>query len=167
MAYQINRGEIYFANLNPAVGSEQDGVRPVLVVQNNIGNTYSPTIIVAPLTSSKKAFLPTHVRIAKTGALIANSIALCEQLRTLDRKRLDGYIGKIKETEQKAVDHALAISLELLKKPKALDLTLCLSCKTDFENTNSILVKRGFKEHKEACDFCRVGMGYEYSIFDK
>ena len=132
-----------------------------------MGNTYSPTIIVAPLTSSKKAFLPTHVRIAKTGILNANSIALCEQLRTLDRKRLDGYIGQIKEAEQKAVDHALAISLELLKKPKVLDLTLCHSCKTDFEGTGCVLVKRGFKEQKEACDFCRVGMGYEYGVFEK
>ena len=165
MTTRITRGEIYFANLGSAVGSEQDGFRPVLVVQNNIGNAHSPTIVVAPLTSSKKAFLPTHVRIARTGLLTTDSIALCEQLRTLDRKRLDSYIGRIEPKEQRAVDHALAVSLELSSQPKTLDFTLCQSCKANFEYADYTLVKRGFMEHKEACDLCRVGMGYEYGVF--
>jgi len=109
----VKRGDIFYADLNPVVGSEQGGVRPVLVLQNNRGNTHSPTTIVVPLTGSKKAFLPTHVRIMRTGGLIADSVALCEQIRTIDRRRLDGYLGRIGTDEQTAVDGALAVSMGL------------------------------------------------------
>lgn len=110
---EIKRGDIYYASLNPVVGSEQGGIRPCLIVQNEAGNAHSPTVVVVPLTSSKKAFLPTHVRISRTGRLIANSIALTEQVRTIDRKRLDGYIGSIDYGTQAAVDAALAVSVGL------------------------------------------------------
>ena len=109
----MRRGDIYYAHLNPVVGSEQGETRPCLVVQNDIGNTHSPTVVIVPLTSSKKAFLPTHVRISRIGGLIADSIALTEQVRTIDRQRLDGYIGKIDSGTQAAVDAALAVSIGL------------------------------------------------------
>ena len=109
----MKRGDMFYADLNPAQGSEQSGVRPVLIVQGAKGNKHSPTVVIVPLTSSKKAFLPTHVRIARTGSLVADSTALCEHVRTIDRRRLDGYIGRIDEDIQTAVDAALAVSVGL------------------------------------------------------
>ena len=109
----VKRGDIFYADLNPVIGSEQGDVRPVLIVQNDMGNKHSPTVVIVPLTSRKKAFLPTHVRITPTGGLIADSVALCEQIRTIDGRRLDGFIGRIGVDEQAAVDGALAVSVGL------------------------------------------------------
>lgn len=91
----IRKNEIYYADLSPAVGSEQGGIRPVLVLQNNIGNRVSPTVIVAALTSKpKKEYLPTHVKIRlKSGKLPKNTIALLEQIRTIDKSRIYNYVG--------------------------------------------------------------------------
>jgi len=113
MRRQISRGDVYYADLNPVTGSEQGGIRPVLVVQNEAGNKYSPTIIVVPLTSAKKACLPTHVQMSCVGALRYDSIVLCEQVRTIDVTRLDGYIGRIDEETQAVVDEALGVSMGL------------------------------------------------------
>ena len=100
----IKRGEIYFADLSPVVGSEQGGVRPVLVVQNDIGNKYSPTVIAAAITSKlDKAKLPTHIEVGAEYGLPKNSVILMEQIRTLDKKRLKDKIGQL--------DNALMISL--------------------------------------------------------
>ncbi len=109
----IKRGDIYLANLNPVVGSEQGGLRPVLIVQNNKGNRYSPTVIVAAITSSdQKPDLPTHITILpEQSGLHKPSIILMEQLRTLDKSRLASYLGMLdKETMRKA-DQALECSL--------------------------------------------------------
>lgn len=110
---QVKKGDLYFADLSPVVGSEQGGIRPVLVVQNNVGNKYSPTIIVAAVTSQKnKANLPTHVEIAADGnGLSKNSIVLLEQLRTIDKKRLKERIGTINQDRLPDVDEALGVSL--------------------------------------------------------
>ena len=170
MPQQIRRGDLYYADLNPVIGSEQGDARPCLIVQNDIGNTHSPTVVIVPLTSSKEAFLPTHVRILRTGALVADSIALCEQVRTIDRRRLDAYIGKIDSDTQDAVDTALAVSVGLAQKPRKiepLDLTLCQRCTSEFEDSGYLLIKRGWQETKEPCDICKVGMGWEFSVFDK
>ena len=109
----IKRGEIYFADLSPVVGSEQGGVRPILIVQNDTGNKYSPTIIAAAITSKlNKAKLPTHIEISATEfGLPKNSIVLLEQIRTLDKKRLKDRVGELPETTMKKVDTALLISL--------------------------------------------------------
>jgi len=109
----IKKGDLYFADLSPVMGSEQGGVRPVLVVQNDVGNKYSPTIIVAAVTSRKnKANLPTHVEIAAEGnGLTKNSIVLLEQLRTIDKKRLKERIGTIDKTRLPEVNEALSVSL--------------------------------------------------------
>jgi len=114
MTKQIKRGDIYFADLNPVIGSEQGDTRPVLIVQNDIGNRHSPTVVVVPLTGSKKAFLPTHVRIKRMSGLFVDSTALCEQVRTIDRTRLEGCVGRIRADEQILVDGALAISVGLM-----------------------------------------------------
>ncbi|NLY88203.1 MAG: type II toxin-antitoxin system PemK/MazF family toxin [Firmicutes bacterium] len=113
---QVKRGDLFFANLNPVIGSEQGGLRPVLIIQNDIGNTYSPTTIVAAVTSRiKRAKLPTHVEIKKNHSpLERDSVILCEQLRTIDKKRLTEKIGQLDEETMKKVNTALEISLELI-----------------------------------------------------
>ena len=112
----LKRGDIYYADLSPVIGSEQGGVRPVLVVQNNVGNKYSPTIIIAAITSQiNKARLPTHVEInAPDYGLPKDSVVLLEQIRTIDKKRLREKIGKFDEDMMKIVDEALKISLGLI-----------------------------------------------------
>ncbi len=109
----VKKGDLYFADLSPVVGSEQGGVRPVLVVQNDVGNKYSPTIIVAAVTSQiNKAKLPTHVELrASDGGLSKNSVVLLEQLRTIDKRRLKEHIGTLSETQMPTVDQALSVSL--------------------------------------------------------
>ncbi len=111
----VRRGDLFFANLNPVIGSEQGGLRPVLILQNNIGNTYSPTTIVAAVTSKiKRAKLPTHVEIKKDfSQLDRNSVILCEQLRTIDKRRLSEKIGELNEEMMVKVDEALKISVGL------------------------------------------------------
>lgn len=111
----VSRGDLFFADLNPVVGSEQGGRRPVVVLQNDIGNQYSPTTIVAAITSRlKKAKLPTHVEIgAEKFNLAKNSVVLLEQLRTIDKKRLGERIGHFDPETMKQVDVALSISLGL------------------------------------------------------
>lgn len=111
----VRRGDIFYAQLNPVVGSEQGGIRPVLIVQNDIGNQYSPTTIVAAITSQiNKAKLPTHVEIsaAKTG-LEKDSVILLEQIRTIDKSRLKQKIAVLDEETMAKVNRAIEISLGL------------------------------------------------------
>ena len=112
----IKRGELYYANLSPVVGSEQGGVRPVLVVQNDIGNKYSPTVIVAAITSKlTKAKLPTHIELsAFTYGLEKDSVVLLEQIRTIDKARLINKIGALDSFRLSQVDKAIMISLGFL-----------------------------------------------------
>ena len=111
----IRRGDIYYADLRPGVGSEQGGVRPVLIIQNDIGNKHSPTVICAAITSKmNKAKLPTHVELnTKRCDMIRDSVILLEQLRTIDKQRLKERICHIDDELLKDVDRALMISLEL------------------------------------------------------
>ena len=109
----VKKGDLFFADLSPVVGSEQGGVRPVLVVQNDVGNKYSPTIIVAAVTSQTgKAKLPTHVQLNATqGGLSKDSVVLLEQLRTIDKQRLKERIGTLNESQIPDVEKALSVSL--------------------------------------------------------
>jgi mRNA interferase MazF len=111
----VRRGEIYYANLNPVLGSEQGGLRPVLIIQNDIGNTYSPTTIIAAITSRiKRAKLPTHIEIsAERFHLEKDSVILLEQLRTIDKQRLKERITFLDEATMRQVNEALEISLGL------------------------------------------------------
>ena len=113
----IRRGEIYYADLSPVIGSEQGGIRPVLVVQNDIGNKYSPTIIIAAITSQiNKAKLPTHVEIsAQEYSLPKDSVILLEQIRTVDKKRLRDKIGYLTPETMKKVDEGLMVSFGLIE----------------------------------------------------
>lgn len=107
----IKKGDIYYADLTPVIGSEQGGIRPVLIIQNDIGNRHSPTVIAAAITSRlDKHSLPTHVPLDADNGLCQNSIVLLEQVRTIDRSRLREYIGRMDAGRLRAVDQALAVS---------------------------------------------------------
>ena len=109
---KVKRGDIFYADLSPVVGSEQGGVRPVLVVQNEIGNKYSPTVIIAAITSQmNKVKLPTHVEVSAEFGLPKNSVVLLEQIRTIDKKRLREKVGFTDEFFMKKVDEALLKSV--------------------------------------------------------
>lgn len=109
---RLKRGDIYYADLGPIIGSEQHGYRPVIIIQNNKGNKHSPTTIIAPTTSKKKNRIPTHVFVQNSN-LPYDSIIMLEQLKAIDKKRLDDYIGTLTDEEMNAIDKALAISVGL------------------------------------------------------
>ncbi|MDF2839636.1 MAG: transcriptional modulator of MazE/toxin, MazF [Clostridia bacterium] len=113
----IKRGDIIYADLSPVIGSEQGGIRPVLVIQNDIGNKYSPTIIVTAITSQiNKAKLPTHVEInAEEYGITKDSVILLEQIRTIDKKRLKEKVGHLSDELMKKVDDGLQISFGLIE----------------------------------------------------
>jgi mRNA interferase MazF len=112
----VKRGDVYFADLSPVVGSEQGGVRPVLIIQNDIGNRFSPTVIIAAITAQiQKAKLPTHVEIdAKRYGFERDSVILLEQIRTIDKQRLTDKITHLDDEMMDKVDEALQISLGLI-----------------------------------------------------
>ncbi|AQS57345.1 MAG: type II toxin-antitoxin system PemK/MazF family toxin [Novibacillus thermophilus] len=112
----VKRGDVYFADLSPVIGSEQGGIRPVLIIQNDIGNRFSPTVIVAAITAQiQKAKLPTHVEIdAKLHGFDRDSVVLLEQIRTIDKQRLTDKITHLDEDIMEEVDEALQISLGLI-----------------------------------------------------
>ena len=111
----IKRGDIFYADLSPVVGSEQGGIRPVLIVQNDVGNKYSPTVIAAAITSQQfKTKMPTHRCVnASVCGLSKDSVVLLEQIRTLDKKRLKEKMGNLPETDMDRIDNALSVSIGL------------------------------------------------------
>ena len=115
-----HRGDIYCADLDPVVGSEQGGIRPVIVIQNDTGNRYSPTLIVATVTTKirKKENMPSHLLIRDNPAFKEASVVQLEQIRTIDKRRIDNYLGKVTPREMVAIEKALSVSLamEQLKK---------------------------------------------------
>ena len=114
MNNNVRRGDIYYADLSPVVGSEQGGVRPVLIVQNDVGNRYSPTVIAAAITSQTgKARLPTHIEEHTDSGLAKSSIVLLEQIRTLDKRRLKDRMGHLDDETMTLVNDALSVSFGL------------------------------------------------------
>jgi len=168
----INRGDIYYANLNPGVGSEQKGVRPVLVLQNDIGNYNSTTIIIAPVTikDKDKKLLPTHVKLDTVIGINKRSILLLEQIRTIDKKRLIKFVGKSDAEMLIKINIALKISLNLLKmKRHRIDferINLCPGCARNFYYVYEHNIKReDFRQDtKEKCDYCGVGYGFTFIL---
>ena len=118
MTGSVKRGDIYYADLSPVVGSEQGGLRPVLIIQNDVGNKYSPTVIAAAITSRMgKTKLPTHIDVyAERAGLARDSIVLLEQLRTLDKRRLRERLGHLDEEMMGEIDTAIAVSLGLVPR---------------------------------------------------
>ena len=112
---QIRRGDIFYADLSPVIGSEQGGIRPVLIIQNDVGNRHSPTVICAAITSKmNKSKLPTHIEIsAKEYHIVKNSVILLEQIRTIDKQRLREYVCQVDYSFMKKIEEALKITLEI------------------------------------------------------
>lgn len=117
---KINKGDIYYAILDPIIGSEQNGTRPVVIIQNDIGNKYSPTVLVAPLSSRErnKHKIPTHSFIKANNNIKHDSIVLLEQIRVLDKSRLISYIGTLTEKQIKDIDKRIKISFNLCMEDK-------------------------------------------------
>jgi mRNA interferase MazF len=181
---RVLRGQMYYADLNPVIGSEQGGIRPVLVIPNNVGNRHSPTIIVAPITTQvKKTWLPTHIGIPPFFGLPQQSMAMLEQVRTIDRSRLGEYVGHLDDDVMDYIDEALGISVGLSallgqdrpiqremhtpheSAPGELVLTLCGDCLRQVINSHEHIVKRvDPMQKKETCMYCNVRYGYDYRI---
>lgn len=182
---EVLRGQMYYADLDPVIGSEQGGNRPVLVIQNNVGNRHSPTIIIAPITTRvKKLHQPTHIGIPPYFGLPKNSMAMLEQIRTIDKGRLGSYVGCLNDDVMDYVDKALGISVGLhgpVEKEQKLHtngprddmlgemvLTLCGTCLKQFICSPEHIVKRiNRTQAKEPCMYCHVWDGYDYRIIHK
>ncbi len=163
------RGDLYYADLGHGIGSEQQGERPVVIIQNNIGNKHSPTVIVAAITSKtrSKAKLPTHYYIDAEDGLEQPSIVLLEQIRTIDKRRLSGYIGRLNEAHIRGINHALAISIGLIEPvPSKLTLCLCGACADDFRSTGAFLLRQTNPKQaeKETCAYCHQRPGVDYEV---
>ena len=139
----VKRGDIYHADLDPVFGSEQGGYRPVLVIQNNIGNKYSPTVIVAAITSKEKMKLPTHIAVPEMEELEKDSVVLLEQLRTLDKRRLENYVCTLDRTEMEKINKAIRRSTCLLYTSHFLmDEFANVSLPDDFDKILSVMRSR-------------------------
>ena len=165
----MKRGEIYHADLNPVFGSEQGGYRPVLIIQNNRGNQHSPTVIVAAITSQPKTKLPTHVPINGIRGLEKESFVLLEQIRTVDKRRLDDYVGRLNRDQMNRVEKALRTSMEIKKLDKPVLMCLCPMCAKPFYNSKEHFIIRADRDQtiKETCMYCNVRQGYDYLIRKK
>ena len=165
----MKRGEIYHADLNPVFGSEQGGYRPVLIIQNNRGNQHSPTVIVAAITSQPKTKLPTHVPINGIRGLEKESFVLLEQIRTVDKRRLDDYVGRLNRDQMNRVEKALRTSMEIKKLDKPVLMCLCPMCAKPFYNSKEHFIIRADRDQtiKETCMFCNVRQGYDYLVRKK
>ena len=167
------RGQLYYADLNKGVGSEQEGYRPVLIIQNDVGNKYSPTVIVAAVTSKVgvKPKLPTHYFIeANTVGLTAPSIVLLEQLRTLDKRRLERYIGRVDSCHIREINRALAVSVGLMEEmPENLIMCLCPTCANNFYGTGSYFLRRVNTDssEKDICTYCVQRRGFDHEVVQR
>lgn len=163
------RGELYYADLGIGVGSEQNGYRPVVVIQNDVGNKHSPTTIVAAISTQikTKAKLPTHFHVSPACGLAQPSIIMLEQIRTIDKARLEKYIGKLSPSDMKGLNHALAISIGLMPVgPNKLTLCLCSTCAENFYGSGAYSMRRvnPLEVEKELCTYCNQRAGYDYEI---
>lgn len=164
---EIRRGDIYHADLNPVFGSEQGGYRPVVIIQNNRGNKHSPTVIVAAITSRPKVKLPTHVPLSDIAGLEKNSVILLEQLRTIDKLRLDDYLCTLAGADINRINRAIRASTGIPKEAdKPLILSLCPVCAGHFYNVPDHYIRRVNPEqrYKEICMFCNLRKGFDYYI---
>ena len=172
MNHTYLRGDMYYADLGRGIGSEQEGYRPVVIIQNNVGNKHSPTVIIASITSKTgvKAKLPTHYYIDADDGLELPSIVLLEQLRTVDKRRLGNFIGHLSEKHICGINHALAVSIGLIESvPKKLILCLCSTCADNFYGTGAYYLRRidPHQTAKDTCTYCNSRKGLDYEIVRK
>ena len=164
----FNRGDMFYADMPQGVGSEQSGYRPVIILQNNVGNKHSTTVIVAPLTSVShaKAKLPTHYTMKAENGLEKPSIVLLEQIHTIDKQRLQRYIGKASDKALAGIEYALAISLGLIDPvTKAIEIGLCSTCKDLLSHVGAFTIEN--KKNTCACSRCGFPKGTVYKVKQK
>lgn len=168
---EIKRGDIFVVNLDPVKGSEQGGLRPCVVIQNDVGNKHSPTVIVSPITSRlKKRDMPTHVMLPQMDGFPAKSMIMLEHLRTLDKKRLGKFMTVLDPELMDRVDSALAVSVGLAEpKYEEMELCLCPICAKQFFDSNLYIIKRSPRTNSEKglCCYCNVRTGYDYRVISK
>lgn len=160
---------MYYVDFGKGIGSEQEGYRPVVIIQNNVGNRHSPTVIVAAISSKVdiKPKLPTHYFVNAEDGLELPSVILMEQLRTVDKQRLGKYIGRLKKKHIDGMNHALAISIGLAQNTSPpLLMCLCSACANNFRSTGVYILRRINPEHgrKDICTYCNQRMGFDYEI---
>lgn len=172
MNHTYLRGDMYYADLGQGVGSEQEGYRPVVIIQNNVGNKHSPTVIIAAITSKVgvKPKLPTHYFINAEDGLELPSVILLEQLRTIDKRRLEKYIGRLKKKHIDGMNHALAVSIDLVQKTEhSLTMCLCSTCAENFRSTGAYILRRidPQQAEKDICTYCNQRLGFDYEVIRK
>lgn len=164
----FKRGDMFYADLPQGVGSEQSGYRPVIILQNDVGNKHSTTVIVAPLTSvsNTKAKLPTHYTIKIENGLEKPSIVLLEQIHTVDKQRLQKYIGKASDKALAGIEYALAISLGFIDPiSKTIEIGLCRTCKDLLSNAGAFSIES--KNVACACSRCGFPKGTVFRVTQK
>ena len=172
MAKPYYRAALYYADLGKGIGSEQEGYRPVMIIQNNKGNKYSPTVIVAPVTTNHeaKAKLPTHCYIGAESGSDTSSVILLEQLRTIDKKRLGHYIGRLNQTHLQQLNQALAVSIQLTEASVSrISICLCSTCAKKFSSIGAFsLQQRSHRQKaKEVCAVCKQSPGIDYEMIQR
>ena len=146
------RGELYYADLGMGIGSEQNGYRPVVIIQNDVGNRHSP---------------PPTTHLKPESGLVQPSMVMLEQIRTVDKTRLVQYIGKLSDGEIKGLNHALAVSIGLIPTtPGKLTLCLCSTCAENFYGSGAYYLRRvnPIEVEKELCTYCNQRVGFDYEI---
>lgn len=166
----IKRGSIFYYDLGATDGSVQSGTRPVMIVQNDKGNFYSPTLIVVPITSvPKKFYMPTHVFIGTQFGLTEDSMLLAEQLTTISKDSLREFVGVATKDFMRQVDHALAKCLTRKSRKKTFEACLCPTFLNNFFETHNYIIRRidKFQTEKDTCTYCQQRLGYDYRIIDR
>lgn len=164
----FKRGDMFYADLPQGVGSEQSGYRPVIILQNDVGNKHSTTVIVAPLTSVShaKTKLPTHYTMKVENGLEKPSIVLLEQIHTVDKQRLQKYIGKASDKALAGIEYALAISLGFIDPiSKTIEIGLCRTCKDLLSNAGAFFIES--KNVACACSRCGFPKGTVFRVTQK
>ena len=164
----FKRGDMFYADLPQGVGSEQSGYRPVIILQNDVGNKHSTTVIVAPLTSIShaKTKLPTHYTMKVENGLEKPSIVLLEQIHTVDKQRLQKYIGKASDKALAGIEYALAISLGFIDPiSKTIEIGLCRTCKDLLSNAGAFSIES--KNVACACSRCGFPKGTVFRVTQK
>lgn len=171
MIHLCFRGELYYADLGRGIGSEQEGCRPVVILQNDVGNTYSPTTIIAPISrrSHTKANLPTHYPIEPSAGLAQPSTILMEQIRVIDKQRLKHRLGVLSRTDIRGMEKALLVSVGIAPAGKRITLCLCRTCVQRFYGTGSFIIRRlnPLKAETDICTYCNRNRGFDYELAEK
>lgn len=167
----VYRGEIYYTDLDQGLGSEQMGFRPALVLQNDMGNRYSTTVIIAPITtySERKTSLPTHFILDAEAGLTVPSIVLLEQIRTISKDQLLNYVGRLKNARMRELTHPLAISVGIIQPvQKQMIMSLCKVCRKQSRVPLEYnLIPYGDKQVRETCMHCNRRMGRLFEVIPK